>query len=90
MNVKINIIHERALRNVCQDDTSNFEKLLNMDNSVKIHTRNLQVLATVMFKLKNGIATLEIFQIAHPKYNLGSKREFKSHNVKTFFFGTKS
>ena len=63
MNEKINIIHDRALRIVCQDDTSNFEKLLNMDNSVKIHTRNLQVLATVMFKLKNGIATLEVFEL---------------------------
>ena len=46
-----------------------------------------------MFKVKNGIASAlleESFQIMHPNHNLRNKREFKSHNVKTVFFGTES
>lgn len=34
----------------------NFEKLLEKDKVVKIHVRNLQVLVTEMFKVKNNIA----------------------------------
>ena len=41
VNKKINRVHERALIIVYQDDTSTFGELLNKDNSVKIHTRNL-------------------------------------------------
>ena len=50
LNNKINSIHERALRITYQDNTSTFQELLNKDNSVSIHHRNLQVLATEMFK----------------------------------------
>ena len=42
---KINRIHESALRIVYQDDTSTFEELLNKDNSIKTHSRNLQMVA---------------------------------------------
>ena len=48
---KINSIHERALRISYQDNTSTFQELLNKDNSVSIHHRNLQLLATEMFKI---------------------------------------
>ena len=43
LNNKINSIHERALRITYQDNTSTFQELLNKDNSVSIHLRNLQV-----------------------------------------------
>ena len=46
-----------ALRIVYQDDTLTFEELLNKDNFVKIHIQNLQVLATEIFKVKNGIVS---------------------------------
>ena len=51
---KINSIHERAPR--ITDSKSTFEELLNKDNSVFIHHRNLQVLAIKMFKIKNNMA----------------------------------
>ena len=35
---------------------SSFENLLEKDETVKIHVKNLQVLVTKMFKVKNGIA----------------------------------
>ena len=78
---KENRIHERVFRIVYQDDTSTFKELFNMYNSVKIYTRNLQILSNKMFKVKNRIApTLleEAFRIAYPNYNLRKKREFKS------------
>ena len=74
-------IHERVFRIVYQDDTSTFKELFNIYNSVKIYTRNLQILSNEMFKVKNRIApTLleEAFKIAYPYYSLRRKREFKS------------
>ena len=51
LNNKINSIHERALRITYQDHISTFQELLNKDNSVSIHHRNMQALATEMFKI---------------------------------------
>ena len=56
---KINSIHERALRITYQDHISTFQELLNKDNSISIHHRNLQALATEMFKIHR--ACLQIF-----------------------------
>ena len=68
LNNKINSIHERALRITYNDSKSTFEELLNKDNSVSIHHRNLQVLAIKKFKIKNNMAPEflnEIFQKRH-------------------------
>ena len=43
---RINKIHEKALRLVYKDNKSTFSELLDKDNSVTIHDRNLQALAT--------------------------------------------
>ena len=43
MNNKINRLHEWCLRIEHSDKTSSFEKLLEKDGSVTIHTRNLQI-----------------------------------------------
>ena len=56
LNNKINSIHERALRITYQDHISTFQELLNKDNSVSIHHRNLQTLATEMFKIHTGLS----------------------------------
>ena len=56
MNRKINHIHERALRLVYNDYNSIFKELLDKDNSVCIHHRNLQYLAIEMFKVKNNLS----------------------------------
>ena len=49
LNNKISYIHERSLRITYQDRISTFQELSNKDNSVSIHHRNLQALATEMF-----------------------------------------
>ena len=65
LNHKINHIHERALRLVYNDYTSTFENLLLIDGSVSIHHRNIQKVATEMYKAKNNLSpeiTQSIFQ----------------------------
>ena len=49
---KINRLHERALRIVYRNDELTFNELLDLDNTVTTHHRNLQRLATLMFKVK--------------------------------------
>ena len=44
-NSRINRLHERCLRVVYSDKTSSFEKLLENDGPVTVHTRNMQTLA---------------------------------------------
>ena len=51
LNNRINRLHERCLRIIYNDKHTPFEKLLEKDNSVSIHQKNLQVLATEMFKI---------------------------------------
>ena len=55
LNSKIDSIHERALRITCGDKTSPFQQLLEKGNSVSIHHRNVQTLATEMFKSSNKL-----------------------------------
>ena len=56
LNQRINSIHERTLRVAYQDYKSTFLELLQRDNSITIHQRNLQVLATESFKAKNDLS----------------------------------
>ena len=58
MNRKINHIHERALRLTYDDYTAS--ELLKKDKSISIHHRNLQHLATEMYKVKNDLALQSI------------------------------
>ena len=45
-NNKINRIHESALGSTYNNKSSSFKKLLQQDNSVTIHHRNIKILAT--------------------------------------------
>ena len=72
LNNRINRIHDRALRLIYQDNSLSFAELLEKDISVTIHQRNLQVLATEIFKLKNGLSpeiTKELFEMQNPSYD---------------------
>ena len=54
-NNKINRLHERCLRVTYNDGLSSFEELLERDNSVSVHNRNIQRLAIKLYKVLNGI-----------------------------------
>ena len=46
----------RCLRIVYNDKQSSFNELLEKDGSVSIHMRNIQILATEMYKLINNLS----------------------------------
>ena len=54
LNHKINRLHERCLCVIYNDGHSSCDELLNLDNSVSIHHRNLQILATEIFRVYTG------------------------------------
>ena len=61
LNDNINYLHERALRIICSNKSFSFQDMLKKDNSVSIHHKNIQALATEMFKVQNNMA-LEIMK----------------------------
>ena len=44
------------MRLIYGDKTSSFEELLDQDKSISIHTKNMQMLATEMFKVYRGMS----------------------------------
>ena len=57
LNNKINRMHERALRMTHNDKSSSFRKLLEKDNFVTIHHRNIKILATGTYKFLQGLSS---------------------------------
>ena len=55
LNNKISRLHERCLRVTYDDGLSSFEELLERDNSVSVHNRNIQFLAIELYKVFNDI-----------------------------------
>ena len=54
MNSKINKLHKRWLRIISGGNTSSFTDLLETDNSVSVHRRN--ILATELYKFVKGLS----------------------------------
>ena len=69
---RINSFHKRTFRVVCNDLKSSFHQLLEKDNSVTIHQRNLKVLAIEVYKVHNNIAPeimKDAFKIKNHQYD---------------------
>ena len=62
---KINCIYERALRITYKDKSSTFQELLEKDNSVSIHQRNVQKLTTEICKVLHGFSPPIINSVRH-------------------------
>ena len=93
LNNRINTLHERALRLVYNDFRASFSELLQRDNSVTVHQKNLQALAIEMFKVKNNLAPEimnNVFEIKEKSYNLRYNCDFTRRNVKTVKYGSES
>ena len=74
------------------DNTSTFRKLLDKDNSVTIHERNIQNLAIELYKVLNGFSP-EIMSTIFPiKENIKycSKNRFVTRNIRTVKYGTET
>ena len=90
LNNRINRIHERALKIVNRDRTS---KLLQKGNAVTVHQKNIEVLATEVYKGKTGPAQQLVTTISPLRTqacNLRYFYEFKFENIKTVHCGTES
>ena len=77
---------------ICNDNSS-FDDLLEKDNSVRIHHKNLQSLATEIFKWKLGESSEimnEIFNLNNQPYNLRNKSELRRVCVRTVRYGTET
>ena len=64
------------------DHSSNFQELLQRDNSVTIHQKNIQALAIMMYKVVNNIAPTivsELFSFSNVNYSLRSGSQFINH-----------
>ena len=73
INNQINKLYECALRLVYNDKSSSFRELLERDKSVTIHERIIQVLLTVIFKVKSGVGSkimTESFKFKDHSYGL--------------------
>ena len=81
---KINKLHERALRLVYDDKQSTCEELLNINKSITIQNRNLQVLATELYKVHYGLAPElmnDIFEKRDVTYNFINNSILKTRNI---------
>ena len=71
---RINTLHKKVLRLVYTNKPNlSFDDLLKEDKSVKIHRKNLQILATEIYKVKNDLGPkimADIFHFVEKPYNL--------------------
>ena len=92
-NAQIDRIHEKALRIIYNDHKSSFCFLLEKSKTVRIHHRNLQLLATEMYKVQKDISPIfmrDIFQLKESTYSLRHTSTFQTGNVRTVFNGTET
>ena len=93
LNNILNKLHEKALRLAYKDDSSSFQELLDLDDAVTIHCRNLQKLAIEMYEVKNKISPSplrELFNENINSHDLRSKRYWEASIVRTVHYGTKT
>ena len=93
-NGKINRLHECCLQKIYSNKQSSFETLLEKDGSVSVHNRNLQILATEMYKIKNNLPPLivtELFKQRNEQhYDLRKNSQFTLHPIRTVYHGSES
>ena len=81
----INKLHERSLRIILNDYSSDFNILLENNNDICNHHRNIQTLLIEVFKMKNGLAP-PIRDLINT-YNLKNFQEFETKRKRTVWYG---
>ena len=91
-NGKTNRLHERCLRIIYSDKQPSFKTLLKKDGSVSVYSRNLQILATEMYKTKNDLSPLIVTELSEQKnkqhYALRKNSHFTIPPVRTVYHGS--
>ena len=78
---KVNRSHKRCLHIIYNDNTSTFTDLLEIDNSISMHHRNIQVLATELYKFVNGLFP----KLFSECFKLNDMTAYKTRNRSTFY-----
>ena len=91
LNNWINSQLEKALRVTYQDRNSFFRELLNLDESVSIHYRNIKYLLTEIYKVKMGLSPpimSDIFSLSkNSSYNIRCGLTVSRRNIRRSKFG---
>ena len=82
LNNKINRLQERCLCIMYNDNISSFTELLERDNSVPVHDRNIQVLATELYKFVNGLSR----KLIRDCFKSNNMAVYNARNRHTFYF----
>ena len=94
LNKKTDLLHERSLRIVYSDKTSDFNGLLEKDGSVYIHYQNIRQLAIEIFKVSKGLCPEIVKGLFQFRYdipnNLRQRSQFHIPPVRTIVSGTES
>ena len=80
LNKKINKLQERALRILYNDDILTFEQLLEKDNSITVHDRNIKLLAKEMYKVNH-----DIFPNSLGLFVTKGNSSYDLRNISTFY-----
>ena len=83
-------MHESALRIVYNDYKLTFENLLELDNLVSIHHRNIRLLSIELYKVKHNLSNQvmsELFNLRNINYDFRSQTDFKLRPIYTTAYG---
>ena len=89
-NNMINKLHERSLRIMLNDYSSDFNMLLENNNDICNHHWNIQTFLIEVFKTKNGLAPPimeSILNMRFNTYNLRNFQEFATERKRTIYYG---
>ena len=94
MERRINCVHKSTFKVVYEDFHGlTFQELLAKDKSGSVHTKNLQLLATGIFRSKTGISPelmSDTFHFVERPYNLRSNYKLQRKRDHTFYQGSES
>ena len=90
LNNMINKLHERSLRIILNDYPSNFNMLLENNNDISNHHRNIQALLIEVFKMKNELDLPIMESVLNKRfntYNLRNFLDFATERKRTVWYG---
>ena len=93
MITKINRIHDRVLRITYNNKSSSFQDLLDKENSVAIHHRNIRTVARETFKVLHWLLPPllnEVFVERNCNYNLRGNNFLNRRRVDSVRYGKES
>ena len=93
LNNIINRIHERSLRITYNEKSSSFQNLLEKDNSVTLHHRNIKMIATETYTFLQVLSPRlmnEIFVEKNNNYSLRGNNIVTRRRVNSVIHGTET